>query len=37
MKKAMLYLMVLGMFLVAPFSVSATTSASISNTPVSSE
>ena len=37
MKKAMLYLLVLGMMLVAPFSVDATTSASISNTPVSSE
>lgn len=37
MKKAMLYLLVLGLMLVAPFSVNATTSASISNTPISSE
>ncbi|MBE6148004.1 MAG: hypothetical protein E7167_00625 [Firmicutes bacterium] len=37
MKKAMLYLLVLGLLLVAPFSVNATTSASISNTPVESK
>ena len=37
MKKAMLYLLVLGLLIIAPFSVSATTSASISNTPVKNE
>lgn len=36
MKKAMLYLLVLGMILAAPLNAWATTSASISNTPVNS-
>ena len=37
MKRAMLYLLVLGLLLMAPFNVNATTAASISNTPVDSK